>query len=154
MLAAFQIRVLLERPKVSARARRTTVSTRVYPKVGSKPVTVLNSVALDEHFDLANPEIVELPIRDLCNQLVHHYVLFALRGEQTRFEVVMVFSDYKRNVCLYELAVPDVLKAFAVFASEESAPYNDPEIRFRWDDRRQDYVWEMVPDLTIGPPAP
>jgi hypothetical protein len=154
MLVAFQIRVLLDRPKVSARVRRTTISTRMYRKVGSEPVTILNSVALDEHFDLDNPEIAELPIRDLCNQLVHHYVLFALRGERTSFEVVMVCSDYKRNTCLYELAVPDVLKAFAVFASEDSAPHNDVEIRFRWDDRRQDYVWEVAPELTIDPRAP
>jgi hypothetical protein len=138
ILSAFQIRVLLEHPKVGARARSTAIPARVYRKLGLKPVTILNATAIDQHFDLEHPERIDLPIRDLCNQLVHHYVLFAVRGQRRRFEVVLVFSDYKRNKCLYELNVPDVLKAFSVFAGEESAL---DEAGYRWNQIRGDFDW-------------
>lgn len=153
MVVAFQIRVLLERPKVSVRARRTTVSSRVYPKVGKRTVHWLNAAELHEHFDLDNFKVVELSMREVCNQLIHHYIIFAARGEQTRFESILVFSDYKRNICLYELPVKELLDAFGVFASEQSAPYNDPEVRFRWDEKRQDYIWEETPDADNEAPA-
>ena len=145
ILVAFQIRIILERPKVRVNAIRTTVITQRYTKRGRKPVTLLNAVALEEHFDLTNPVVVQMPIRDVCNQLVHHYVMFAIRGERAQFETVCVCSDYKRNVCLYEFAVSDLLRAFAVFGDEASALSSAPGVRFTWDAKRGDYRVEELP---------
>ena len=139
ILVAFQIRVLLERPKVGARARRTKVSGRLYPKIGSESVNISNAVAIEDHFDLERPQSIQLSIREVCNQLIHHYVLFAIRGARQCFELVVVFSDYKRNACCYEFAVDDLLRAFALVASEESAA---SRLAIRWDEKRQDYLWD------------
>ena len=108
----------------------------------------------DENFDLENPQPIQLPMWDFCNQLIHHYVLFAMRGEDRRFEAVYVFSDYKRNVCLYEFSMDHVLSAYQVFASEDSAPYSGEGYRFEWNEKRQDYVWAHVPaQASAGAPA-
>jgi hypothetical protein len=120
MIVAFQIRVLLERPKVSAKARNSQLKGRIYPKIGEDPVTLVNAVSLELHFDLDHPRPITLPIRELCNQLIHHYVMFALRGAG-HFKVVAVFSDFKRNECLYEFDVGELLDLLQVFASDESA---------------------------------
>jgi hypothetical protein len=47
MLVAFQIRVLLERPKVSQKARITSLAANLYKKLGTEPVTLLNAMAFE-----------------------------------------------------------------------------------------------------------
>jgi len=145
MLVAFQIRTLLDRPKVSHHARNAHADGRLYRKIGTHPVTLMNVIDFEDNFDLDNPEAVRLPVRELCNQLIHHYVFFAVRGEQKRFEVVLVFSDYKRHVCLYEFNVNDILDLFSGFASEKSASYNDGGYSIAWDENKQGYVWSSTP---------
>jgi len=105
----------------------------------------MNVIDFEDNLDLDNPEAVRLPVRELCNQLIHHYVFFAVRGEQKRFEVVLVFSDYKRHVCLYEFNVNDILDLFSGFASEKSASYNDGGYSIAWDENKQGYVWSSTP---------
>lgn len=121
ILVACQIRVLLERRKVRVSALRTSVTAQRYAKSGRKRATLLNAVALEEQFDLFNPVVAQMRIRDACDQLVHHDITFAMRGERTQFDTVCVCSDYKRDACLHELAVPDLLRAFAVLGDEASA---------------------------------
>ena len=146
MLVAFQIRTLLERPtKVAYRARNSRVNGRVYKKRSAEAVTHMNVMEVYENFDLDQPHDVQLPIFDLCNQLIHHYLLAVLPNGAQRFDEVWVFSDYKRNVCLYDFDLGRVLEVFALLASEESAGYNDGTHTMRWDDKRQDYVFTTEP---------
>jgi hypothetical protein len=147
MVAAFQIRVLLDRPKVSSTARGAHLNARLYRKVGAQPVTLLNAVALEEHFDLESPRQIRLPIREVCNQLIHHYVLFALRSSRRRFEVLLVFSDYRKHVGLYEIDLPELLDLFALFADDQSAA---DYVSMTWNEKKQDYVFstERIPDIS------
>ena len=138
MLVAFQIRTLLDRPKVSRAARSIHLDAQIYPKTGKRPVTVLNATALDENFDLENPRAVRLSIREVCNQLMHHYVLFAMRGSKGAFDTILVFSDYRRHHGLYELDMGLFLETIDVFASEASAA---DHVHFHWSEKRQDYVF-------------
>jgi hypothetical protein len=69
MLVAFQIRSLLERPKVNDRARRSSMSVLRYKKVGNRPFTVTGAGWPHERFDMANPEPDVLSVLDICNQL-------------------------------------------------------------------------------------
>lgn len=89
------------------------------------PVTHMNVMEVYENFDLDHPQDVQLPIFDLCNQLIHHYLLAVLPNGAQRFDEVWVFSDYKRNVCLYDFDLGRMLEVFSLLASEESAGYND-----------------------------
>ena len=147
LLVAFQIRTLLERPtKVGHRARHSRVEGRSYKRLGAHPVTHMNVMDVNENFDLDHPQIVRLPIFDLCNQLIHHYLLAVLREEgKQRWDSVWVCSDWKRNTCLYEFSVDKVLEVFALLASEASAGYNDGSTTIRWNEKKQDYVFSTSP---------
>jgi hypothetical protein len=138
MLVAFQVRALLERPKVNHATRALTVQGKRYKKSGRKPFTVVGPGDLTEHFDTSSPESVQLSAFDLCNQLIHSYVLGAISHNGGRFTSVIVFSDYKRNTCMYEFDVQRLIDFFAAFCSDSSAPNRG---RFVWNEKKQDYEY-------------
>lgn len=55
MLVAFQVRSLLERPKVNDRARSVRLPAIRYKKIGIKPFTFLGAGFPEDRFDIANP---------------------------------------------------------------------------------------------------
>jgi hypothetical protein len=93
MLVAFQIRTLLERPKVNDQAKALRLRAVKYPKVGGKPFTVVGPGWPDDHFDLTSPEAVQLSVWDVCNQLIHYYWM-STASERGRFTSILAFSDY------------------------------------------------------------
>ncbi len=136
MLVAFQIRALLERPKVNDRVRALKLQAVKYPKVGDKPFTVVGSGWPDERFDLSSPEDVQLSILDVCNQLIHYYWL-STASERSRFTSILVFSDYKRHTCAYEFELSSLIELFSAFGDEGSAVHG---CRFLWNEKKRDYV--------------
>ena len=136
MLVAFQIRSLLERPKVNDQARRLKMPVLKYKKLGGKPFAVMGSGLLHERFDMNRPESEMLPVLDVCNQLIHYYWMQTYSEGQTFFSM-LVFSDYKRHKLAYEFRIEDLLNLFKAFGAESSAIVG---VQFVWDDRRQDYV--------------
>lgn len=136
MMVAFQIRVLLDRPKVDGQVRGTVLPAQFYRKIGAGPVTLLNAIDFEEHFDVENPTDIALPVREVCNQLIHHYVMFAVGRGAGAFEILVVFSDYKRHVGMYQADVRRVIELFALFAAEAS---HANHLSMTWNERRQDY---------------
>lgn len=136
MLVAFQVRSLLERPKVNDRARNARMPVIRYKKTGTKPFTYVGPGFPEDRFDLANPEASELGVLDVCNQLIHYYWMQTW-SEGTAFKGMLVFSDYMRQKWVYELQIQDLLSLFSLFANDTSAVN---EIRFLWNDKKQDYV--------------
>jgi hypothetical protein len=55
ILVAFQVRTLLERPKVNDGTKTLKIQAVRYPKVGDKPFTLIRSGWPDDHFDLSSP---------------------------------------------------------------------------------------------------
>ena len=136
MMVAFQVRVLLEHSKVDGKVGRTPMKAQFFPKVGDEPVTWMNALDFHDHFDVDNPRDVTLSIRDVCNQLIHHYVMFAFGRGLTGFELIVVFSDYHRNKGMYELKAEPLIELFARFAHESShAHYTG----MTWNEKRRDY---------------
>ncbi len=137
MLVAFQIRTLLERPKVKDQFRAVKLHASEYPKIGNKPITLVGPGWPDDHFDLSNPKEVKLSVCDVCNQLIHYYWMTTAR-EGGRFTSVLVFSDYKRQNCAYEFEVSKLLNLFSAFGDERSAVHG--WLSFVWNEKKQDYV--------------
>jgi hypothetical protein len=137
MLVAFQVRSLLERPKVNDCVKALRLDGIRYPKIGYKPFTVVGRGWLEEHFDLSSPETVQLSVSDVCNQLIHYYVMFAASNTKGRFTSVFVFSDYKRHTCMYEFEVSRLIDLFSAFSDDTSAVWS---CRFVWDEKKQDYL--------------
>jgi hypothetical protein len=136
MLVAFQVRTLLDRPKVNDAVRAVKFQASEYPKIGKKPYTYIGSGWPDEHFDLNKPKDVLLSTWDVCNQLIHYYWM-STSSEAGRFTSVLVFSDYKRHTCAYEFDVGRLLSLFSAFGDERSAVHGSS---FEWNEKKQDHV--------------
>lgn len=136
MLVAFQVRSLLERPKVNDRARNTVMPVLRYKKVGDRPFTATGSGWPHERFDMERPESAVLSALDVCNQLIHYYWMQTWSEGQS-FAAMLVFSDYKRHKWAYEFRIEDLLQLFQVFGDDSSAIVGAES---RWDDKRQDFV--------------
>lgn len=136
MLVAFQVRSLLERPKVNDQARGTRMSVLRYKKIGNRPFTATGAGWLHERFDMEHPEAAVLSVFDVCNQLIHYYWMQTL-SEHRSFVSMLVFSDYKRHKWVYEFQIEDLLQLFRVFGNDSSAIIS---MESRWDDEKQDYI--------------
>lgn len=145
MLVAFQVRTLLEHPKVNDRAKSLKLQAVKYPKVCNKPFTVVGFGWPEDHFDLSSPEAVALPVWDVCNQLIHYYWM-STTSERSRFTSVFVFSDYKRHTCAYEFVVSGLIDLFSAFSDDGSAVHG---CRFVWNEKKQDYVMEDAHEPSI-----
>ncbi len=136
MLVAFQVRSLLERPKVNDRARSAKMPVIRYKKIGSKPFTFTGSGFPEDRFDIESPEQSELGVMDVCNQLIHYYWMQTW-SEGTAFHGMLVFSDFMRHKWAYEFRIEDLISLFSVFANDASAV---TEMSMTWNEKRQDYV--------------
>jgi hypothetical protein len=136
MLVAFQVRSLLERPKVNDQARSIFLPVLRYKKVGDRPFTVMGSGWPHERFDMNHPEAGVLSALDVCNQLIHYYWMETW-SEGQAFSSMLVFSDYMRHKWAYEIRVEDLLKLFRVFAADSSAIV---QFQAEWNEKKQDFV--------------
>lgn len=136
MLAAFQVRSLLERPKVNDRARSTVMSVLRYKKVGDHPFTVMGSGWPHERFEMERPAPAVLSALDVCNQLIHYYWMQTW-SEGKAFVSMLVFSDYMRHKWAYEFEVEKLLQLFHVFGDDSSAIVG---MESEWNEKKQDYV--------------
>lgn len=136
MLVAFQVRCLLERPKVNDRARAARMPVIRYKKIGPTPFTFMGPGFPVDRFDSANPEASELGVLGVCNQLIHYYWMQTW-SEGTAFKGMLVFSDFMRHKWAYEISIEDLLNLFSVFANDSSAVF---EASYHWNEKKQDYV--------------
>ena len=136
MLVAFQVRSLLERPKVNGRARSTGMSALRYKKTGDRPFTYTGSGWPHERFDMEHPEPAVLSALDVCNQLIHYYWMQTW-SERRAFSGMLVFSDFMRHKWAYEFRIEDLLQLFQSFAEDSSAVVGTESI---WSDKKQDFV--------------
>lgn len=136
MMTAFQVRSLLERPKVNDRARANGMPVLRYKKVGNRPFTVTGSGWPHDRFDMENPESSSLSVASVCNQLIHYYWMETL-SEKKSFASMLVFSDYERHKWAYEFKIEDLLRLFRIFGEDSSSVVGSHS---EWDQKKQDYV--------------
>ncbi|MCC4308429.1 hypothetical protein LL252_07565 [Alcanivorax marinus] len=136
MLVGFQVRSLLERPKVNDCARRARMPVVRYKKIGSKPFTYVGAGFPEDQFDMESPEQAELGVLDVCNQLIHYYWMQTW-SEGTAFKGMLVFSDFMRHKWAYQLLIEDLISLFSIFANESSAV---TDVGFHWKEKEKDYV--------------
>lgn len=136
MIVAFQVRSLLERPKVNDASRATVMPVVRYKKIGTRPFTYMGAGWPECRFDMSRPERVSLSAMDVCNQLIHYYWMQTWSVGKA-FAGMLVFSDYMRHKWAYEFRIDDLLRLFQSFAQESSVVISS---EFRWDEKKQDYV--------------
>jgi hypothetical protein len=136
MLVAFQIRSLLERPKVNDQARSIRMSASRFKKVCDRPFTFIGSGYPHERFDMEHPEPITLLALEVCNQLIHYYWMQTF-SEDRAFVSMLVFSDYKRHKEAYQLQIKDLLQLFNVFGDDSSSVNG---LESQWCEKKQDYI--------------
>ena len=140
MLVSFQIRSLLERPKVAKAYATKELKVKRYEKVGKKPLTKLSMSDFHELFNMHEPKFDLLPAPQLCNQLIHYYLMAALSEEKRIFTTLLVVSDYKRHTCLFEIEISKLIDFFELFSKEESRLGKPGTgVRWEWNEKKKDY---------------
>lgn len=136
MIVAFQVRSLLERPKVNDQARGTCLPLLRYKKIGDRPFTITGAGWPEERFEMERPEPHTLSALEVCNQLIHHYWM-QTTTEGTSFASILVFSDYQRHKWACKIRIVSLLRFFGAFCEESSAIIG---ASFKWCDKKQDYL--------------
>lgn len=132
MLAAYSIRKLIEAKKVSDETRDHALTLRAFPATG-KLVTHMNWHRLDELYELSKPTREQLPLRDLCNQIIHSFVFHSEVAEDG-LVAFLVASDRQRHSSLFEVPIAAFIKILCSVGNDYPT-----EVRMLWNAKRQDY---------------
>ena len=134
-VAAYAIRKLMDAKLISTASEGLPIPVVSYPSLG-KPVTVTNWHRLDGLYAFARGTSGSLPLRQLCNQIIHSYVFMAASDSKTGpVKIIWFCSDRCRNRCLYELS----LARFADVLEVVGRDY-PPRAQHTYDRRMKDYI--------------
>ncbi len=109
MNAGYALRRLNEARKISA--ERVTVQRH---NLVRGPIDIWNRHEFWEHFDLENPQPVDLSLTEFSNQLIHSWVwsLSATKSAPHRFDGVWVSSDWASKNWLYFVNAGTLIRLF------------------------------------------
>lgn len=68
-------------------------------------------------YDLAKPRRVALPVREVCNQVVHRNVFTLWFGKDGLFRGIFFSSDFEKNRGVYRLEIGAVINLFERIAN-------------------------------------
>jgi hypothetical protein len=108
-LTAFTMRKLWESNKLSRDWKDRIIPCRRYGLINDVP-TVLDRDKIDEFYDLANGARGQIEAPDLCNLLIHSFVLIPQFKKHGGFEGVYVASDRSRHSQLLWINARDFAK--------------------------------------------
>ncbi len=146
MLIAFQIRSLLERPKVSRRVAYSKIEIVYFPATDSSPLDkALDDI--DAMYDWDTGDRRELSVMQLCNQIIHYRYMFAISEGSLQFTHLIVVSDYKMSKGIFKISVDDMISLFAKFTQENSGlNHEGVSVRITWDEKSYSYIQEILED--------
>lgn len=133
-IAAYAVRKLMEAKLLSTDTETLQIPVISYPAT-SKTVTFLNWHHLDHLYDFARGKPVLLPLRKVCNQIIHSYVFVPVVNSMTGpVKRIWFCSDRCRNRCIHELCL-------VRFAETLKAVGNDypAHMHCTYDPKEKDY---------------
>lgn len=116
-IAFYSIRKLMDAKKLSGSTAEMMVNVSVYPNKG-RDVTFLNWHRLQELYDFTSARTEHLPLRFVCNQVIHSYVFMPCITEAGVFEGIFFCSDYERHKNLYGLDRTELIKVFHMVGND------------------------------------
>jgi hypothetical protein len=120
MHAAFGIRVLIERKKLTEEFLNQRIDLEASPKKATKPVTWLNSHHIDELYDTKTLARTQVAPLFLCNQIIHSYILIPTESGSA-FSGFLVCSDFERNKKLFSVPSSTFTELVSDAASDDDA---------------------------------
>lgn len=146
MVAAYAIRRLLEARKISDELAMIPVTVMRHSLIG-KPADVMTRNEFDEHYDMHQPEPVQLTITEFCNQVIHSWVwmLSATEHRPHRFDGIFVSSDWAKKRHIYIFDVETLVRVFRGVGSDDVV-----SIRYRQDE--QGWHFDKVSNAELPDP--
>ena len=134
LYSAFIIRKLIESEKLSATADAYSVVVKKYLPV--KHIDRLHHWCDEDRYDWDKSISKTITGKNICNQLIHSYVLQLLFEEDGAAIGFFVSSDYDRNKGLIEISLEDWLRYMNIIISDSVVT---TEAHF--DKNKDDYIF-------------
>lgn len=121
MLGAYAVRKLLDTPgKVSDEARGSAVSVQLHPLTRTAPPDFWSAYKFWEHYDVEGGRAALLPLRGLCNQVIHSLVFSLTAFENGEgLEGFFVPSDRQSRNALIFVPIPRLVDAFRTVGRDD-----------------------------------
>jgi hypothetical protein len=133
ILNFFIIRKLIEVNKISTSLKNKKYNLYAYRKNAEK-LTSLNSVWIDEHYDVDIQESKLKNITFICNQLIHSLTIFA-QLKQKKWNSVLMCSDFEKNKWLYEIEIATIIEIMEDFGNNYPT-----KIQYIFNSSKNDYT--------------
>lgn len=135
VLSAYVTRKLMDAKLLSTTTPRVVIPTVDYPAVG-KSVTLMNWHHLDRLYDFSKGVASSLPLREVCNQVIHSFVFMlgtdAMTGPLRR---VYFCSDRDRHRSIHELTLHQYADAMTLVGRDYPS-----ECQMHYDKTQRDFV--------------
>lgn len=133
-ISFYSIRKLIEAHKISGDLINTTINAKSYPSKG-KAVTLINWHRIDELYDFSTAQEEKLPLKFVCNQLIHSYVFVPEFNENSQLAGILFTSDKYRNQKIFSVSIDDVIEILKKVGS------NYPNCALSiYDNNKKDYI--------------
>lgn len=161
MMAFYIIRKLIDGKKVTNKIISTNIKGRKYKNSRIK-VNLLNDHRIPELFDFKNPNKHKFDLKFLINQFVHSYIFYPVlsfvdegglkftdltehnvtdeeleviyENSKRELESVLFTSDDKRNECIYEINITELIK---IYESVGNCEINT--MSYKYNEKKLDY---------------
>ncbi len=107
MTLAYAARKLADAGKLPDAALAKQMPLIKHPRIGD---SYRGYLSFADEYDLEVGEQARLSLREICNQIIHSYVLQALGNRQRAFKSIAFVSDRDRRNGLYELEIAAFIK--------------------------------------------
>lgn len=101
MTLAYAARKLADTHKLPDLTLKRKTTIRVYPRIKHSRRSAL--MKPEAEYNLNSPRAGTLELRQLCNQIIHSYLLEAVGSPRRAFKAIWVVSDRRKDVGLYEI---------------------------------------------------
>ena len=117
--AGFSIRKLMEADKLTDRTAALRLKALKYPRLSEKVPDRMNWHRLDEFYSFDSAEPEEIPLRRVCNLLVHSFA-FSIMDEDdgSAMAGILVNTDRDRAKCVHQLMYEELRLAFLRVADD------------------------------------
>lgn len=115
MTLAYIARKLADSHKLPDNTLQRKVELIIHPVTGK----LKSFFDFEGEYDLVVEKNTELKIRDICNQIIHSYVLQAVGNRTKAFKYFWFVSDTNKNKGLYKIEIDRFIKIMLEIANSE-----------------------------------
>ena len=113
MIGSFIVRKLMDSNKITTVLSNSDVEISHYPFNGEHAPDHFNWHNIERFYDVESRSDSKLPLREVCNQLIHSFVFLPVLDETSRHLAgILCSSDRRRYAYLYEIEAKKLVDVF------------------------------------------